>query len=252
MISIKDIGMVYEGDKGHGEALHGFSLDLEQGKIHILIGPSGCGKTTLLYILAGLLKPTYGTVAFGLDEDGMSNGVPVGMVLQEYGLFPWKTVWKNITLALEIRRLPKNEIRSRAEEILDIMGLSPFRNAYPGQLSGGQRQRVALARIWVLQPRLLLMDEPFSALDALTREELQEWFLRLWERQRMTTLMVTHNIEEAVALGHRIIVMTSAPGRVLEVMDNPIGGTRDPREHSDFYTVCSSIRTLLKKGRDGT
>jgi len=249
MIKIRDLAMAYGGEGKHGKALEGVNADIEKGKIHALIGPSGCGKTTLLYILGGLLTPTRGTIDFG--EGLRREDVQIGMVLQEYGLFPWKTVWNNITLGMQIRKRPKEEIRRKGEEILASVGIPHLKNAYPQQLSGGQRQRVALARVWILEPELLLMDEPFSALDALSREEIQAWFLKMWERKKMTTLLVTHNIEEAVALGHTIMIMSPGPGRITETLENPLRDVENPREHPEFYPLCSQIRELLKKGGEG-
>lgn len=236
--------MIYHDGGNESEALHSFSADFEEGIIHVLIGPSGCGKTTLLYLLAGLIQPTSGCINFTEDRSQQH----IGLMLQNYGLFSWKTVWKNITLGMEIARLPRSIVEQRGENMLRQMGLEEVRNAYPSQLSGGQQQRAALARIWAMEPNLLLMDEPFSALDALKREELQDWFLKIWQEKRMTCILVTHSIEEAVLLGHKILIMTPTPGKLRTCLEFPAHHDGRSRENRSFYEDCSNVRMLLKQG----
>jgi len=207
-----------------------------------VIGPSGCGKTTLLLIIAGLLAPTGGRVTIkGLEVHGPRR--ETALVLQDYGLFPWKTVRQNIELGARVRKTPvPADSLSGLEEELGIAGLD---HLYPQQLSGGQRQRVALARALLLRPELLLLDEPFAALDAMTRERLQQALLELFERRHMSFLIVTHNIEEAVTLGRRVMVLGGRPTGVRHVLDNPTFGLPDQRVNQDFFAFCVHLRQIL-------
>ncbi|MBI4609393.1 MAG: ABC transporter ATP-binding protein [Candidatus Rokubacteria bacterium] len=198
------------------EALRQVSLTVGSEEFLALVGPSGCGKSTLLNILAGLLAPTDGAVYF--------EGVPdptrplTAMVFQEFALFPWRTVLANVTFGLEERGLPKAEREARARRYLDLVGLVGFESKYPHQLSGGMRQRVGIARALAVEPGVLLMDEPFSALDAQTRQLLQEELLRIWGQTRKTVLYVTHNIHEAVFMADRVAVLSRRPGRLIEIV----------------------------------
>lgn len=245
-VELDGVSVTYKGHGGEVEALFGVSLAAEKGEAWSIIGPSGCGKTTLLYALAGLLRPTTGTVLID-GEPLAGQRRETSIILQDYGLFPWKTVFENAALGLRIRRYPKAEIDERAKSILNQLGLLEFADRFPSQLSGGMRQRVALARSLTLDPDLLLMDEPFAALDALTREELQNNLLEVRQADGLTTFLVTHSIEEAVFLGRKILVLTSRPGRIAEVVDNPGMGTLDYRNDPAFHEVCSHLRNLLKR-----
>ncbi len=248
-VRVQDLSVIFShGPGGPVEALKDVSFSLDEGQTCALIGPSGCGKTTLLYTLAGLIKPSSGRV--------MIKGEPVrpkrrdtALILQDYGLLPWKTVWKNVSLGLEIRRVPREEQQQKVEEVLGSLGLLAMRDRFPGQLSGGQRQRVAIARALTLDPDLLLMDEPFSSLDALTREELQESLVELWQVKRPTLVVVTHSIEEAVFLGQKIIIMSGGPGRVLYELDNPGVGSRGYRRTAEYHRLTTTIRDLLVENR---
>lgn len=222
-------------------ALKDVTFTVDKGEICSVIGPSGCGKTTLLYILAGIIKDYEGKVS-GNDFRN------VGMILQDYGLLPWKTVWQNVVLGLEIRKERKDIIRLKGQSALCQVGMEKFRNMYPSQLSGGQRQRVGIARALSMDVALLLMDEPFSALDSITREEMQTLFLNIWEQTKMTVMFVTHNIEEAVYLGNKIILMTPAPGRIAGQFTNSCQGDAGARARSgtDFFHMCSVIRSQLR------
>jgi NitT/TauT family transport system ATP-binding protein len=183
-----------------------------------VVGPSGCGKTTLLRCLAGLLQPTEGQVF--LDERAVTEPhSSVAMVFQHFGLFPWKTVFENVAYGLKLRGVPKRRWRDMTQPYLDLVGLSSYAAMYPYQLSGGMQQRAGLARALVLNPQVLLMDEPFGALDAQTRELLQEELVRILERDERTMVFITHSIDEAIVLGDRIVVMSARPGRVREVLD---------------------------------
>ncbi len=245
-VELDGVSVIYKGHGGEVEALSEVSLAAEKGEAWSIIGPSGCGKTTLLYALAGLLRPTFGSVR--IDGEPLTDQRrATSIILQDYGLFSWKTVFENAALGLRIRRCPKGEIEDRTRNILEQLGLLDFADRFPPQLSGGMRQRVALARSLALDPDLLLMDEPFAALDALTREELQNNLLEVSGAGELTTFLVTHSIEEAVFLGRKILVLTSRPGRIAEIVDNPGMGQLDYRNASQFHEVCSHLRSLLKR-----
>jgi taurine transport system ATP-binding protein len=245
-VMVRDVSVEYLHKGKIVKAVQSVNLTLHQGEIGVIIGPSGCGKSTLLHVLAGLNRNYRGEVRI---NSGFNHGeVDTAIILQDYGLFPWKTVWENVALGLKIREYPKERIMERTEEILVQMGMLQFSRRYPSQLSGGQRQRVAIARALALKPQLLLMDEPFSALDALTREELQELLLSIWQDSGMGILLVTHNIEEAVYLGKRIFVMSPSPGTIIHEVVNPLAGDRNSRGKREFYELCSSLRSMLKGG----
>ena len=212
MIDLAQCGLVYkQGDK-EVVVYENFDLHVEQGESIVLIGPSGCGKSTMLYLLAGLRKPTSGKVQIN-GEEVIKPRQQTGFILQEYGLFPWLTVEKNVGLGLKVRHRKRKEISFTVQKVLNEMDILGVKQHYPSQLSGGQRQRVALARALSLEPDLLLMDEPLSSLDALTRERIQQLLLSLWQRGTLTTVLVTHSIEEAVFLGSRILVLQGPPVR---------------------------------------
>jgi len=216
-IEIRDVEHVYQSDFATVPALASVSLTVGDGEFVALLGPSGCGKSSLLRIVAELLRPTAGSVQIfsssGLVQPG--NGRPkTALVFQEYALFPWRTVLDNVAFPLEMRGMPRHEGLTRAGAVLARVGLQPFAGAYPHQLSGGMRQRVGIARALAAEPEVLLMDEPFGALDAQTRTVLQEELLRVWESERKTVLYVTHSIDEAVYLADRIVLLTARPGRI--------------------------------------
>ncbi|HZD20912.1 MAG TPA: ABC transporter ATP-binding protein [Burkholderiales bacterium] len=201
-----------------GQALH--ILDVErfaarEGEFITIIGPSGCGKSTFLHIMGGFIPADAGAIrVYGRDVSG--PGPDRGMMFQEFALFPWKTVAGNVAWGLETQGVPRAEIETIVQRQLEMTGLAEFRNHYPAELSGGMKQRVALARVLAFDPKVLLMDEPFGALDAQTRESMQEEVMRLWARTRKTIIFVTHDIEEAVYLGDRVVVLTARPGRIRE------------------------------------
>lgn len=194
-------------------ALNGVSVSMESGEFISLVGPSGCGKSTILRLVAGLIRPTTGKVTVdGVEIDGPDPNR--GMVFQKPTLFPWLTVEKNIAFSLQMQGKLKGSER-RVEEMLDIIGLQDFRNDYPGQLSGGMAQRVALVRSLINEPEILLLDEPLGALDAFTRMNMQDEILRIWRARRQLALMVTHDVEEAIYMGTRVLVMEANPGRII-------------------------------------
>jgi NitT/TauT family transport system ATP-binding protein len=236
--------MTYEGSDRSVRALDALALSVADGEPVAIIGPSGCGKSTLLLLAAGLLAPSSGRVSVGgVPVDGPRRGT--ALILQDFGLLPWKTVEANAALGLKIRGVGAAELHQRANEALERVGLADFARAYPAELSGGMRQRLALARAVALDADLVLMDEPLSALDALKREELQDVLLGLWRRHGHTQVLVTHSIEEAVFLGRRVVVMTSRPGKVAAVVDNPGMGSDGYRVTEEYFATVTRLRRIL-------
>lgn len=246
-ITIDSLQVNYAQNKHITPALRNVSLSLPQGSIGAIIGPSGSGKSTLLGVLAGLNKNYQGSVLLHGKPPQESN--ETALILQEYGLLPWKTVWDNVRLGLQIKGISSKETAKRAEEILLKLDLLHLKKRFPIQLSGGQRQRVAIARSLILQPELLLMDEPFSSLDALTREEMQDLLLNIWKETHLTILIITHNIEEAVFLGQKIFVMSPSPGTLIQELENPLAGDYSARGKMEFLEMSNSLRLSLR-GRD--
>lgn len=245
-LSIDSLNVNYVQNRNVTPALRDINLSLPQGSIGAIIGPSGSGKSTLLSVLAGLNKNYEGSVLLHGKPPQDCN--ETALILQGYGLLPWKTVWDNVKLGLQIKGISSQETTKRAEEILGKLELLQLKNRFPIQLSGGQRQRVAIARSLVLQPELLLMDEPFSSLDALTREELQDLLLDIWKDTSLTILIITHNIEEAVFLGQKIFVMSSSPGTIVQELDNPLAGDYAARGKMEFLEMCNELRLSLRGG----
>lgn len=244
MISAENLSLTYEQENSRVEALADISFSLRKGSSLAVIGPSGCGKSSLLFIIAGLIKPSAGKIFIdGRVPDG--TNADTALILQDYGLFPWKTVYENACLGLKIRGFNKRARRDIVMPILGKLGLAEFARHFPSQLSGGQRQRVAIARSLALNPKLLLMDEPLSSLDALTRENLQKFILDIWAKHRLTLILVTHNIEEAAFLGSRILVMSERPGKVVDIIENPLVGTPGFRQSNAYHQLCSGLRGLL-------
>ncbi|MHC1610627.1 MAG: ABC transporter ATP-binding protein [Candidatus Methanospirareceae archaeon] len=244
MIEAKSITKIYPDGT---EALHDLTFNVRDGESCSVIGPSGCGKTTLLLIFSGILKPTEGKALID-GRDVTSSLKELALIFQDYGLFPWKTVYENVSLGLELRGYGKRERKRIVSSLLKDLGLEGFERSYPKQLSGGMQQRVAFARALALNPRILLMDEPLSSLDALTRENLQNFLLQLWQEKRMTMLLVTHSIEEAVFLGRKVIVLSPRPGTVVKTVDNPEMGDLDYRTREVFFDKCREVRQSLDGG----
>jgi len=244
MISAEKLSLIYEQENARVEALSDITFSLRKGSSLSVIGPSGCGKSSLLFIIAGLIKPSGGRIVVnGRVPDGTNTDT--ALILQDYGLFPWKTVYENTSLGLNVRGFNKRAQRDIVVPILEKLGLAEFARHFPTQLSGGQRQRVAIARSLALSPKLLLMDEPLSSLDALTRENLQKFILDIRVKHCLTLVLVTHNIEEAVFLGRRILVMSERPGLVVDIIENPLVGTPGFRQNSAYHQLCSNLRSLL-------
>ncbi|HVZ31303.1 MAG TPA: ABC transporter ATP-binding protein [Polyangiaceae bacterium] len=229
-------------------ALEDVSFSVEPGEFLALVGPSGCGKSTLIDLLGGLTRPNSGQIL--LDGKPIAGpGLDRGIVFQQYALFPWRSALENVEFGLEAKRLPAKERRALAREHLALVGLSGFEDRYPHELSGGMKQRVAIARSLAYDPEVLLMDEPFAALDAQTRESLQDELLRIWEQSQTTILFITHGIDEAVYLGQRVAVMTSRPGRIKRIVEIPRGfrqGGEDARSSAQFGELRHQIWTLLR------
>ncbi|WP_104370888.1 ABC transporter ATP-binding protein [Desulfocucumis palustris] len=245
MVRVNGLSLWYGGGEHRVQALDRISFTIPRGGTCAVIGPSGSGKSTLLYVFSGLLEEYSGEVL--VDGEKVPRGRrKTALILQDHGLLPWKKVWDNAALGLAIRRVPPAIKRERIASILKEMGLWEMRNRYPSQLSGGQRQRIGIARALALEPDLLLMDEPFSSLDALTRETMQQLLLNIWLKDRITIVLVTHSIEEAIFLGQRIIVLSERPGRVVEVVDNPRAGRMDYRKTGEFYRMATRVRELLE------
>src|SRR5450830_870761 len=247
MIKVDNLEVVYQNKSSRLIALNNVSLDLSKGMTCAIIGPSGCGKSTLLYVLAGLLKHSGGDVSIN-GEAVRPNRRETALILQDYGLLPWKTAFQNTALGLEIRGVPQAETFAAVQEAMTELGIWEFREHYPVQLSGGQRQRVAIARSLTLKPNLFLMDEPFSSLDALTREVLQDTLLEFWKRKKAAIMLVTHSIEEAVFVGQKILIFSKGPGRILDVVENKEMGDHDYRNKPLFYQRCSQVREIIERG----
>ncbi|MBX6389873.1 MAG: ABC transporter ATP-binding protein [Frankia sp.] len=224
-------------------ALGPLDLTVSEGEFVCVVGPSGCGKSTFLRIVAGLTRPTAGKA-----EVLANSPNPAAMIFQDYGIYPWKTVEANVRFGLDIRGVPRKEARERARTWLDRMGLGDFANAYPRQLSGGMRQRVSIARALAVEPEILLMDEPFAALDAQLRTILQDELLAICQAERRTVLFVTHSLEEAIVLGDRVVVMSARPGRILAERIPPFPRPRsaEVRESAEFAAFRGELWALLR------
>ncbi len=244
MIEVRSVSLGFEHAGTLQPVLRDICFKVEAHSSCAIIGPSGCGKTSLLFLLAGLLRPDSGSI----ERAGNPRS---GTILQNYGLFPWKTVADNVGLGLTLQKVAKSEVRRRVDRLLGEMGLSGYGAHFPGQLSGGMQQRVALARALAVEPQILFMDEPLSALDALTRERLQNLLLTVWRQKRLASVLVTHSIEEAVFLGQKIVVLSRRPARVLRIVDNPDAGADDYRRSEAFFHRCTTLREILKGEDDG-
>jgi NitT/TauT family transport system ATP-binding protein len=248
-VEIDGVGMVFNpGGANQVDALEGIDLRIEAGEFVSLIGPSGCGKSTLLRLVGDLLAPTTGAIAvFAKTAHQARLDQDYGMVFQQPGLFEWRTVRANIELPLELRGWSRARRRERAEEMLELVKLGGFADHHPWQLSGGMQQRVSIARALSFEPRLLLMDEPFGALDEMTREHMQAELLRIWRQTGTTVVFVTHSIPEAAFLATRAVVMSPRPGRVHRVVEVDLGERSDQtREHPAFFSKTTEIREALR------
>jgi NitT/TauT family transport system ATP-binding protein len=256
VVQLQGVDKVFSrGDQPATTALEGIDLAIRAGEFVSLIGPSGCGKSTLLRIIGDLIAPTRGTVVVnGKPADRARRDRDYGMVFQAPVLFEWRTVEDNVKLPLEIQGADSAKRTSRAKEMLDLVELGEFLGHYPYQLSGGMQQRVAIARALAFEPAILLMDEPFGALDEMTRERMNSEVLRIWERTRTTVVFVTHSIPEAVFLSSRVVVMSARPGRITKVVDVDLPRPRneDTRETRRYFELVTEVREALRhRGSDG-
>lgn len=250
-IDIRDLSLTFETGDGSVHALANANLAVAPGEFVSLIGPSGCGKTTLLRLIADLEKPTSGTITVnGVSPEAARLGRQYGYVFQAPALYPWRNAQANVMLPLEVFGLPKAERAERARKYLAMVNLAGFERKYPWQLSGGMQQRVSIARALSFEPALLLMDEPFGALDEIVRDKLNEQLLKLWSETKKTIVFVTHSIPEAVFLSTRIVVMSPRPGRIIDIIDCDLGDNRslDIRETPEFLKIAHRVRQGLRAG----
>ena len=231
------------GERVH--ALGPLDLDIADGEFVCIVGPSGCGKSTFLRMVSGLIRPSEGTVNLHVRKEVQ----PTAMVFQEYSIYPWKRVLDNARFGLDVAKVPKKEGNERAMKYLERLGLADRAKAYPGTLSGGMKQRVAIARALAVEPEILLMDEPFAALDAQMRQILQEELLALWQADRRTVLFVTHSLEEAILLGDRVLVMSARPGRIIASKTVPFDRPRNPeiRNTEAFQDLEKELWSMLRQ-----
>ena len=254
VIDVQDVSKVFQVGKAEAVALQDANLEIRDGQFVSLIGPSGCGKTTLMRLIADLIEPTGGAITVaGKTPREARTSREYGYVFQSPALSDWRTVLANVMLPLEIMGYDRRERRERAERLLRMVGLESFHRSYPWQLSGGMQQRVSIARALAFDPKLLLMDEPFGALDEITREAMNFELLRIWQETRKTVVFVTHSIAEAVFLSSHIVVMTARPGRIREVIevDLPYPRDVDTRESERFFELTTQVREALRHGKEG-
>ncbi|HUU76116.1 MAG TPA: ABC transporter ATP-binding protein [Methanoregulaceae archaeon] len=245
-LSIQNLSKEYTGTRGERvKALSDISMEIKPKEFICILGPSGCGKTTLLRIIGGLDQATSGCIA--INSHVISGpDTKMAMIFQEYSLFPWRTVKDNILFGLEVRNVPKAERKKTTDTYLALVGLSEFADSYPYELSGGMRQRVAVARALAVNPGVLLMDEPFGALDAQTRNRMQKELLDIWEKTKKTIIFVTHSVDEAVFLADRIVVLTPRPGRIREIIPIDLPRPRD-RTSDDFLRIRRCVLNLINE-----
>ena len=250
-VDAKDLSLIFQTADAPVTALSEINLSIARGEFVSFIGPSGCGKTTLMRVIADLEQATSGSITVnGVTPEQARLARAYGYVFQAAALYPWRNVLRNVMLPLEIIGLPAEERRNKALKQLELVSLTGFERKFPWQLSGGMQQRVSIARALACEPEMLLMDEPFGALDEITRDHLNEQLLRLWERTGKTVVFVTHSISEAVFLSNRIVVMSPRPGRIIEVIDNhqAAGRTLSARESPAFIAVAQRVREALRAG----
>ena len=248
LIEVRDFGLGFDLPEGWMQAVANISLTIAPGEFVSIIGPSGCGKSTLMNALAGFLQPTSGLVL--VDGQPVSGpSADRGVVFQQYSLFPWKTVRENVEFGLKMRGMGRRQRQASARTLLGLAGLLAFENHYPDRLSGGMKQRVGIVRALATGPRILLLDEPFGALDAQTRTIMQQILLNMWEQLKTSVLFITHDIDEAIFLSDRVYVMTARPGRIKAEIVVPLARPRDPAVmlSSEFLTYRREMMTLIRE-----
>ena len=251
MISVKDVDLIFETNDGPVQALRNVSLEVEKGDFVSFIGPSGCGKTTLLRAIAALEIPTKGNLTVnGKSPDSARIDREYGYVFQAAGLYPWRTVEGNIKLPLEIMGYSKTEIKERIQKVIELVELKGFEKKFPWQLSGGMQQRASIARALAFDANILLMDEPFGALDEIVRDRLNSELLDLWRQTKKTICFVTHSIPEAVFLSTKIVVMSPRPGRITDTIKSTLPSKRNLniRDSQEFIKIAQRVREGLKSG----
>jgi NitT/TauT family transport system ATP-binding protein len=251
VISARSLSLTFTTNDGPVHALSNINLDVNEGEFVSLIGPSGCGKTTLLRVIADLERPTAGTISVnGMTPEQARESRAYGYVFQQAALFPWRTIADNISLPLEVMGLSNAEAKARVSENLALVNLAGFEKKYPWQLSGGMQQRASIARALSLQPQMLLMDEPFGALDEIVRDHLNVQLLALWAKTKKTVVFVTHSLPEAVFLSTRIVVMSPRPGKIHEIIKCDLGAERplEIRETPEFLRIGQQVRDGLRAG----
>lgn len=256
-IRMQGISKVFPTKKGPFVAVKDVSFGVRDKEFVSLVGPSGCGKSTILRMLGGILRPSAGTISYygELYKDGVPSQArkKIGFVFQSHNLLPWRTVRQNLALPLEVLNLSGDTWYSRIDELLEMVGLRDFADAYPLELSDGMKQRIGVIRALVHDPQILLMDEPFASLDEITREQLDVELLSLWMQTKKTIVFITHNVDEAVLLSSRVFVMATNPGRITQEVDIPLPGPRTLETvGSEAYTeLCESVRELIGRGKLG-
>ena len=241
-VKIDNVVKKFNGRNGEVVALNGVSMDIHDNEFVCVVGPSGCGKSTLLNIIAGLLEPTEGKV-YCDGKEVTGTGSERGVVFQQYALFPWLTVQKNVMFALEMRGIKGQAAKDKSLEYLEMVDLVKFADSYPKELSGGMKQRVAIARAYAAEPEVLLMDEPFGALDAQTRTQLQSELLETWEKHNKTCFFITHDVDEAIILAQRVVIMSARPGRIKDIVDIdiPYPRTQKTKMSPEFIELKNRI-----------
>lgn len=241
---VKNVNKVFNNNEMDMKILENIDLTIDDGEFLALVGPSGCGKTTLLRMIAGLDFPSKGYITEN-DQPVVRPSPERGFVFQQYSLFPWRTVLDNVAFGLEVRGIERDERYDMAKNYIEMVGLTPFQESYPSQLSGGMKQRVSIARALVNNPHSLLMDEPFAALDVLTRHKLQKELVQIWEKENKTIVFVTHNVDEAVFLADRVVVLSPRPGKIINTFNIELDRIRD-RTAPKYLELKREITSLLE------
>ena len=238
IVKIDHVEKIYQSRSGEVVALNGVDMEIRENEFVCVVGPSGCGKSTLLNIIAGLERPTSGRVCVK-GKEVINPGSERGVIFQQYALFPWLTVKKNVKFGLKLRGVKEPELSAIADKYIRLVGLEEFGDSYPKELSGGMKQRVAIARAYAVNPEILLMDEPFGALDAQTRTQLQTELLETWEKEKKTCFFITHDVEEAIILAQRVVIMSARPGRVKEIVpvNIPYPRTQETKMTKEFLDL---------------